>query len=180
MGEELILCLLFIAPCVFGFAMARLSFWVFDLVIGRLSASETVEVVAKVLGWGLGNGAVVVGGAYLGGLIAALDGVTHGAAVLVLSYLLGFGLGVITRLTHRDRTFVGQLHEYLNGQQIEAVLLMDRYRVTDIATAASRMGVTPDEFMKIYESALKVIRQQWNLKKRLHKEAKDAQARGLP
>jgi hypothetical protein len=168
-----LLTLAVIGPLIFGVGIALLAFWLFDLAAVHLPVPEVVKTVAQVLGWFFGQGAIVLGGTHLVNLSEALQGVRGGTAFVLLSYLGGFGLGLILRFGVRDRSLIGTLQRYLNGRQTEAVLLMLRYETIDIETAAAKMRVTPDEFVRLYEEALRIIHRRWRTLKDLLPEVKN-------
>lgn len=159
--DLLMFVLLGMAPGTFGYGMALLAFWLLEQASIELRFEELMKSVPAILGWFLGNGAVVLGVAHLANLTTAIPGVPAGPAIVALGYLLGFGAGMSIRMLARDESLVGKLQRYLSGEQIEAVLLMLRYQEEDIDHASALMGVTPDRFKELFQEGMQIINRRW-------------------
>jgi hypothetical protein len=102
---------------LFGAAMAVLAHRIFDLAAARLSPHDFARTVRWVLSWMFGNAAIVMGGTFVANLTAALQGMPWGTAVVLLSYLAGFGSGIVLGAVgpSRDRSLIGKLRTFLSG-----------------------------------------------------------------
>ena len=163
MDDRVVAWLAFVCPALFGAAMGLVAYWVFNLSAGRHSPEGFGKTVAWVVGWMVGNGATLVGGVMVVSPADALQGLPRAALLIAMGYLAGFGVGIICVYCfgHKtDQSIVGRLQLYLNGQQLETILLMYRYGVNDVEEAAKRMGLSAAEFSDLHLEAMRILHQR--------------------
>ncbi len=147
--------LLVAGPFVFGLGAAALMFWFFDLAIQRMPVGDLLKHLFTILGWFFGNEAIILGTFKLVNLSETLQ-IEEANAVAFLSYLTGFGFGLILISFATKPSLIRQLHKYLSGGEVEAVLLILRYGL-DPKDAARALNVAESTVEETFESALRKL-----------------------
>jgi hypothetical protein len=158
MHEFFIYAILFLAPLAFGFGMATLMLWLFDVVLRSLPVADTLKNLGKVLGWFVGNGSVVFGMFKVFDLSKNLE-ISDATGIALLAYLLGFGTGTAYVVLRKPPSLLQDLHRFLSQDELEVVLLISRYNIdpTEVATA---LHMTKDEIDEIFQAALEKLSQR--------------------
>ena len=118
---EIIILLLFAAPCAGGTAASLLMFWFFRVVFRKLSTKDQLRNFAKVLGWFVGNNAIILPILFAVDFNKAVNA-PWGKALLILSYVLGFSVTTSIQALRREPTIVQELSSYLPPEQVEVVV----------------------------------------------------------
>jgi hypothetical protein len=146
--------LVVIGPLVFGFGAAEVMHYLFNVSLTQLSFKDRFKNLSKVIGWFMGNGALVIGTLHW---ILANNGELSGAnTAAFLSYLGGFGAGWIA-IGRRPVLGFSELRRHLNELEFDIVVMKYRYDHTDCAIQ-ELLAITPEEYSKSFVSAHRKLR----------------------